>query len=220
MTMPSLIRRVAPGLLAAVVAAGLLLAAGPALAQSQSYVDTAVEALRRDNVYVAPDAGGLLDQAAAERLRGRIGETFDAEVTGASPRGTYARLLNAPGEGRVVRGAHDLRAGQRIRVRLLAADPVHGFIDFARVDGAEPRKQARTRRKQRWARELADRVGERFDAVITGVTPKATWLRLDSSGIEGRLVRGLRGLTIGDRVPVVLLSADAERGYIDFARED
>ena len=34
------------------------------------------------------------------------------------------------------------------------------------------------------------RVGEAFDAVITGVTPKATWLRVEPSGIEGRLVRG------------------------------
>jgi exoribonuclease-2 len=159
-------------------------------------------------------------RAAAEQLRARVGETFDAEVTGASPRGTYARLLNAPGDGRVIRGTHGVTVGQRIRVRLLAADPVHGFIDLERVDGVEPRKQTRTRSKQRWAHELCDRVGERFEAVITGVTPKATWLRLDPSGIEGRLVRGLRGFTVGDRVPVVLLSADAERGYIDFARAE
>jgi exoribonuclease-2 len=55
--------------------------------------------------------------------------------------------------------------------------------------------------------------------VITAVTPKATWLRLDSLGVEGRLVRGLRGMGVGDRIPVVLLSTDAERGYIDFARD-
>jgi exoribonuclease-2 len=173
----------------------------------------------------APDLARKLERtrrkrAAAERLRERIGETFHAEVTGASPRGTYARLLDAPGEGRIVRGTSGLTVGQRVRVRLLAADPVHGFIDFERVDGVEPRKQARTRRKQRWARELADRIGERFDAVITGVTPKATWLRLDPSGIEGRLVRGLRGVAVGDRVAVVLLSTDPDRGYIDFAREE
>jgi hypothetical protein len=171
-----------------------------------------------------PEAARKLERtrrkrAAAERLRTRVGETFGAEVTGTSPRGTYARLLDASGEGKVVRGTHGLSVGQRIRVRLLAADPVHGFIDLERVDAVDARKQARTRSKQAWARELRDRIGERFDAVITAVTPKATWLRLEQSGVEGRLVRGGRGVRTGDRIPVVLLSADAERGYIDFARD-
>jgi exoribonuclease II len=160
-------------------------------------------------------------RGAAEKLRGRIGEAFDAEVTGVSSSGTYARLLDreGEGEGRVVRGSKGLAVGQRIRVRLLSADPVHGFIDFELVGAAEPRKEARMRRKQAWARELRDRIGDRFDAVITGVTPRATWLRLDPSGIEGRLVRGMRGLRVGDRVAAVLLVADSERGFIDFARE-
>lgn len=75
------------------------------------------------------------------------------------------------------------------------------------------------RRKQAWARALRDRVGERFEAVITGVTPRATWLTLDHAGVEGRLVRGVRSVKVGDRVGVVLLSADPERGFIDFARD-
>ena len=157
---------------------------------------------------------------AAEKLRGRIGETFDAEVTGASPSGTYARLLNADGEGRVVRGSKGLTVGRRIRARLLSADPVHGFIDLECADAAEPRKEARARRKHAWALELRDRAGDRFDGVITAVTPKATWLKLDDSGIEGRLVRGMRGLIVGAQVTVLLLSADPERGFIDFAREE
>ena len=96
---------------------------------------------------------------------------------------------------------------------------MHGFIDFERLDAEAPRKEARLRRKQAWARDLRYRVGERFDAVVTGVTPRATWLRLDPSGIEGRLVRGVRSVTVGDRLGVLLLSADPERGFIDFARE-
>jgi hypothetical protein len=34
--------------------------------------------------------------------------------------------------------------------------------------------------------------------------------------IEGKLVRGERGLDVGDRVRVELASVDVERGYIDF----
>lgn len=76
------------------------------------------------------------------------------------------------------------------------------------------------RRKQAWARELRDRVGDRFEAVVTGDTPRATWIRLEPSGVEGRLVRSVRSVRVGDQIGVTLLSADPERGFIDFAREE
>ncbi len=71
--------------------------------------------------------------AAAVLLRKRIGEVFDALVTGASPKGTYVRLLAPPAEGRVVRGERGLFVGKKIRVRLLSTDPYNGFIDFERA---------------------------------------------------------------------------------------
>jgi len=70
--------------------------------------------------------------AAAVLLRHRLGESFDALVTGASEKGTYVRLIAPPAEGRVVRGEKGLRVGQKIRVRLLKTDPFNGFIDFER----------------------------------------------------------------------------------------
>lgn len=73
--------------------------------------------------------------AAAALLSDRIGQTFDAIVTGASPKGTYVRLLAPPVEGRVVRHETALDVGDRTRVRLLSTDPDHGFIDFERVEG-------------------------------------------------------------------------------------
>ena len=71
--------------------------------------------------------------AAAVLLRDRIGETFEAFVTGASEKGTYVRLIDPAAEGRVVLGEQGLRVGQRVRVRLMAADPYKGFIDFGRT---------------------------------------------------------------------------------------
>lgn len=71
-------------------------------------------------------------QAAAELLSGRIGESFDAIVTGASAKGTFVRTLRPPAEGMVVRGQHGLDVGDKVTVRLVGADPVRGFIDFAR----------------------------------------------------------------------------------------
>ena len=72
--------------------------------------------------------------AAALLLESRIGEQFDALVTGASSKGTYARLLTIPVEGRVVRRFEGADVGDQIRVQLLAVNVERGFIDFARVD--------------------------------------------------------------------------------------
>ena len=71
--------------------------------------------------------------AAAVLLQDRIGETFDAMVTGASEKGTYVRILALPVEGKVVQGQHGLFVGEHIRVRLLLVDAYKGFIDFAFV---------------------------------------------------------------------------------------
>jgi VacB/RNase II family 3'-5' exoribonuclease len=68
--------------------------------------------------------------AAALLLESRIGEQFDALVTGASPKGTWARLLTVPVEGKVVQGLHGLDVGQRIRVQLASVDVERGFIDL------------------------------------------------------------------------------------------
>ncbi len=72
--------------------------------------------------------------AAAVLLAPRIGEEFDAIVTGASGKGVYVRLIHPPAEGRVVRNEKHLDVGDKIRVRLIAADYRRGFIDFEYVD--------------------------------------------------------------------------------------
>ncbi|HMG05970.1 MAG TPA: RNB domain-containing ribonuclease [Chthoniobacterales bacterium] len=71
---------------------------------------------------------------AATFLSGRIGETFDALVTGVSPKGIYVRVSNPPVEGRVVRGEAGLDVGEKVRVRLVGTNPERGFIDFARAN--------------------------------------------------------------------------------------
>jgi exoribonuclease-2 len=71
--------------------------------------------------------------AAAALLSAHVGETFEAVVTGVKRTGTFARLLSPPADGMVVKGARGLDVGDRVRVRLLSADPERGFIDFARM---------------------------------------------------------------------------------------
>ena len=71
--------------------------------------------------------------AAALFLRSRIGQQFDAMVTGAADKGTWVRLLELPVEGRLVEGFGGLDVGHRVRVQLLSVDVERGFIDFKRV---------------------------------------------------------------------------------------
>lgn len=65
---------------------------------------------------------------------------------------------------------------------------------------------------------LASRKGERFDGIVTGASPKGTWVRVFRPPVEGRVVRGEAGLDVGERVRVELLDTDVERGFVDFAR--
>jgi exoribonuclease-2 len=63
---------------------------------------------------------------------------------------------------------------------------------------------------------LESRVGEQFDAIVTGASDKGTWARLLTLPVEGRLVRGSGGADVGDQIHVQLSAVDIERGYIDF----
>jgi exoribonuclease-2 len=72
--------------------------------------------------------------AAAQLLSSRIGETFDALVTGASEKGTWVRLLTPPAEGKLVSGQEGVQVGDRIKVRLTSLNVERGFIDFVRSD--------------------------------------------------------------------------------------
>lgn len=103
------------------------------------YDDDALAALAR-HCTEQEDAANKVERqvrksAAAAALADRLGETFDALVTGASPKGTWVRLLALPVEGKVVDGAGGLDVGDRVRVRLVHTDIQRGFIDFARLPG-------------------------------------------------------------------------------------
>jgi exoribonuclease-2 len=75
----------------------------------------------------------VLKAAAALLLQDRIGEVFDAIVTGTPAKGTFARIALPMVEGRVVRGFEGLDVGDAVRLRLVAVDAGRGFIDFERV---------------------------------------------------------------------------------------
>jgi exoribonuclease-2 len=80
------------------------------------------------------------------------------------------------------------------------------------------RKVEREMSKRISAAALADRVGQSFDAVVTGANSKGTFVRVLKPHVEGMLVQGYQGLDVGDTLRVKLLRTDVQKGYIDFAK--
>ncbi|HUX27141.1 MAG TPA: RNB domain-containing ribonuclease [Terracidiphilus sp.] len=79
------------------------------------------------------------------------------------------------------------------------------------------RKVEREMQKRIAAVVLHPRIGQSFRAIVTGVNQYGTFVRTLDPHVEGMLVHGAKGLDVGDRVKVTLVSTDPERGFIDFA---
>src|SRR5262249_39074090 len=79
-------------------------------------------------------------------------------------------------------------------------------------------KVERQVRKSAAALVMAERIGDRFRAVVTAASPKGTFVRILTPPIEGMLTGGVDGLDVGDRVDVRLTHVDVDRGFIDFVR--
>jgi exoribonuclease-2 len=80
------------------------------------------------------------------------------------------------------------------------------------------RKVEREMTKRLAAVAMSNRIGQVFDALVTGATPKGTFVRVLQPHVEGLLAQGQQGLDVGDKLRVKLIRTDVQRGYIDFAR--
>ena len=85
----------------------------------------------------------------------------------------------------------------------------------AQEDAAQ--KVERQVRKSEAALLLHDRIGQRFDALVTGINPSGSWVRIFTPPAEGRLIGDLPKLHVGQTLQVKLVSTSVERGFIDFA---
>jgi exoribonuclease R len=191
---------------------------------AQPYTDPQLEAIAARCTERA-DAARKVERtvrkiAGAAMMADRVGDSFAAMITAAGRKGTYARLLNPPVEGRVIRGAEGLDVGDTVRLRLANADPLKGFIDFEHAGGDAQRKLERSRRKKAAAQRLRGSIGKVFDAEVTGVSESGTYVRLIDGSAEGRVMRGFKSLKIGMKVPVRLIGTDTVHGFIDFEYEN
>ena len=80
------------------------------------------------------------------------------------------------------------------------------------------RKVEREMSKRLAAVAMQHRIGEVFDAIVTGVTAHGTFVRVLQPHIEGLLAQGQQGVDVGDKLRAKLIRADVQKGFIDFAR--
>jgi len=81
------------------------------------------------------------------------------------------------------------------------------------------RKVQRTMQKRIAAVAMHGKIGQTFDGVVTGNTPKGVFVRVLKPPVEGRLIRGEQGVDVGDQLRVTLVATDPHQGFIDFARQ-
>ena len=77
-------------------------------------------------------------------------------------------------------------------------------------------KVERSVRKSEAALFMQGLIGKQFDAIVTGRTESATWVRIFTPPAEGLLVSGDFNLDVGAKIRVKLVSTNVERGFIDF----
>jgi len=114
---------------------------------------------------------------------------------------------------------------QRLLKAMLAGQPspyadeaLEAIADRCTKMEDAARKVEREMSKHIAALAMSHRVGEIFDAIVTGVTPKGTFVRVLAPHVEGLLASGAQGVDVGDRLRVRLTRTDPDRGFIDFAR--
>ena len=118
----------------------------------------------------------------------------------------------------------DLLTQRLIKAALAGAPVPYGVEELRRlalhctVQEDNAAKVERQVRKSAAAMLLGARIGEHFDAIVTGASIKGTWVRIDYPAVEGKLASGAKGFDVGDHLRVKLMNVDVERGFIDFGR--
>ena len=117
----------------------------------------------------------------------------------------------------------DLITQRIVKAALQKAAPPYSDDELAEIAAHCNEREAAAQKVERLMRKVAaaalfhDRIGQIFDGVVTGSSPKGVWVRTFHPPVEGRVVRGENGMDVGERVRVKLVDTNVERGFIDFA---
>jgi len=168
----------------------------------------------------APDAFPDLSRTVIKLLGS--GE-YAVDPPGADPPGHFGLAVRDYAHSTAPNRRYPDLISQRLVKAALAAHESPYTIDELEALAAQCTRQEdaaqkveRQVRKSAAALVIRSRIGDQFDAVVTGASPKGTYVRVGAPPIEGRLMRGEGGLDVGDRLRVRLVNVDVDRGFIDF----
>ena len=118
----------------------------------------------------------------------------------------------------------DLVTQRIVKAVLASAPPPYSDEQLSEIARNCTLKEDAARKVERQVRKIAaamlfsDRIGQRFKAIVTGNKSSGTYVRVVNPPVEGRLMRGEKGVDVGDEIEVELLSTNPKRGFIDFGR--
>ncbi|MFO0648291.1 MAG: RNB domain-containing ribonuclease [Polyangiales bacterium] len=153
-------------------------------------------------------AAYVLRVAGSDRPGGHFGLATDAYSHSTAPNRRYVDVA-------IQRLLHAICAGHEAP---LDDDTLAEIADRCTVMAGNAARVERQVAKSAAALFLSDRVGQRFEAVVSGVTARGTWVRLFRPAVEGKLVAKAEGLDVGEHLTVRLEAADVARGHLDFSR--
>jgi VacB/RNase II family 3'-5' exoribonuclease len=157
------------------------------------------------------------------KLLGR-GEYVVEHPGGSAPQGHFALAVKAYTHSTAPNRRYpDLLTQRLVKAALAghpcpyAGDELDRLAEHCTTQEDAANKVERQVRKSAAAMLVQSRIGEQFDAIVTGVTSSGTFVRVSAPPIEGMLERGV-AVDVGDRIRVKLVSVDIDRGYIDFEK--
>ena len=153
-------------------------------------------------------SGEYVVEPANQQLSGHFGLAVDDYSHSTAPNRRYADLVI-----------------QRLLFASLAKNGVpYTDAELQQIAQRCTEREDAARKVERFMRKVAaadfmhDQIGREFAGIVTGSSPKGTYVRIFRPGVEGKVVRGERGMDVGDKVQVRLIFANPERGFIDFER--
>lgn len=156
-----------------------------------------------------------------EKSEGHFGLAVQDYTHSTAPNRRYADLVTQ----RLVKsaleksqGSKDKDQSKKDHVQSYSAEDLRRIADRCTDRENASRKVERKMRKVAAAVLLKDQIGKVFSGIVTGVSEKGTFARAIKPPVDGRIMKGERGLRVGDKVRLRLLSTDAEHGFIDFAK--
>lgn len=116
----------------------------------------------------------------------------------------------------------DLVTQRLVKAAIAKAPAPYSDDELARIAAHCTERENAANRVERTARKAAGaillehHIGTVYDAIVTGVNKDGTYVRLLSPPVEGRVMRGEKGMDVGERVRVRLVATNPGKGFVDF----